>query len=229
MNRARLGQVKVVCNYGVATTGVDVPNWKCMVCCRPTKSMGLWWQMSGRIQRPFANFRDALILDHSGTSLQFGYPDEDVDWSLQVEGAQARVQDRHKAKKKDKPARRCPKCHAVCRTNQCSCGFEFPPTRHRSTQVTNGELTELARRRRNRTMNRAEKQAYWDKLLHWARHRGYKTAAASCRYREYFGVWPKDLERMPRNHQQSQMPAREFYARYVQSQREAAQYPGSYY
>ena len=213
MEKARSGEVLVMCNYGVATMGVDVPRWKCMVCCRPTKSLGLWWQMAGRVQRPSEDFQDALILDHSDNALVFGFPDEDVDWSLQDD---TKVQDRQALKKKKETVRRCPKCSSVVKTNTCSsCGYVFPPPVVKPVESTSHELVEMARSQRNRTYKRDQKQAYWNKMLNWARYRGYKTAAASCRYREFFGVWPKGLAFIPRDNHQSQMPARHFYETYV--------------
>jgi len=41
----------VLCNYGVATTGVDIPNASCAVIARPTSSLVLYSQMVGRVIR----------------------------------------------------------------------------------------------------------------------------------------------------------------------------------
>lgn len=46
------GKVQVVTNYGLFTTGTNVPEWSCGVILRPTQSPGLISQMVGRITRP---------------------------------------------------------------------------------------------------------------------------------------------------------------------------------
>ena len=54
----------VLCNYGVATTGVDVPNVSCAVIARPTQSLVLFSQMIGRAIRgpKVGGNKDALIV-----------------------------------------------------------------------------------------------------------------------------------------------------------------------
>lgn len=197
--------------------GVDVPTWKCMVCCRPTKSLGLWWQMAGRIQRPSGNYQHALILDHSDNALTFGFPDEDVEWSLQSD---QKVQEVHAKKTVDK-VRRCPRCGIVCKLDKCpGCGYEFPVRKVKSHELVAGELRELERVKRNRTFTKDQKQAYWNKLMNWARFNNFKIAAASCRYQEYFGVWPNSIDFTPRNKSESQMLARDFYDLIVRPQQD---------
>lgn len=44
----KTGAVQVICNVGVATEGVDLPNCSCVVMLRPTKSWGLFMQCCGR-------------------------------------------------------------------------------------------------------------------------------------------------------------------------------------
>jgi superfamily II DNA or RNA helicase len=219
MRRCRDRSVKVLCNYGIATMGVDVPNWKCMVCCRPTQSLGLWWQMAGRVQRPFDGYTDALVLDHSSNTDRFGYPDEDVDWSLDTK-TKVTVSKKQKAK-----VRTCKNCKAVIRqkTTTCpQCKVVLPTPMRTPVVSTKAELEAKKRNQRNRTFQRAQKQKKWDELLAWARYRGHKTAAASCRYRDYFGVWPDKagLVGTPRNYEQGQLDADTFYREYVLPEKE---------
>jgi DNA repair protein RadD len=58
------GEIKVVCNVGVLTTGID---WdvRCIILARPTKSEILFVQMTGRGLRTAKGKSDCLILDHS--------------------------------------------------------------------------------------------------------------------------------------------------------------------
>ena len=42
------GEINIICNYGVLTTGFDAPNVEAVVVARPTKSLVLYSQMIGR-------------------------------------------------------------------------------------------------------------------------------------------------------------------------------------
>jgi DNA repair protein RadD len=60
------GETKVVSNCMVLTEGWDCPPVGCPILARPTKQMGLFRQMIGRVLRPTDDKPDAVILDHSG-------------------------------------------------------------------------------------------------------------------------------------------------------------------
>jgi len=49
--KSESNSVKVICNYGVLTTGFDAPKTSCVVIARPTKSLVLYSQMVGRAIR----------------------------------------------------------------------------------------------------------------------------------------------------------------------------------
>jgi superfamily II DNA or RNA helicase len=51
IERFREGELSVLCNYGVLTTGFDVPKVRCVVVARPTASPILYEQMIGRGMR----------------------------------------------------------------------------------------------------------------------------------------------------------------------------------
>ncbi len=64
-------EIKVVANVGVLTTGFDYPALDTVVLARPTKSLGLYYQMVGRAIRPFEE-KDGWIVDLSGNYSRFG-------------------------------------------------------------------------------------------------------------------------------------------------------------
>ena len=64
-------EIKVVTNVGVLTTGFDYPALDTVVLARPTKSLGLYYQMVGRAIRPFEG-KDGWIVDLSGNYSRFG-------------------------------------------------------------------------------------------------------------------------------------------------------------
>ncbi|TPW94949.1 DEAD/DEAH box helicase [Mycolicibacterium fortuitum] len=61
----RDGQLSVLCNYGVLTTGFDAPKVRCVVVARPTASPILYEQMVGRGMRgpEFGGTNRCLIID----------------------------------------------------------------------------------------------------------------------------------------------------------------------
>lgn len=64
----RVGKIQWLTNCMVLTEGTDLPMAEVCVIARPTKSRGLFIQMVGRVLRPWAGKRDALVLDVVGVS-----------------------------------------------------------------------------------------------------------------------------------------------------------------
>lgn len=60
----RNGKFQVLCNCGLWTEGLDVPEIACIHLARPTRSDGLYIQMVGRGLRPVPGKDDCLILDY---------------------------------------------------------------------------------------------------------------------------------------------------------------------
>lgn len=59
------GRTQVLCNVGLYTEGLDVPQASCIHQVRPTRSDGLYTQMVGRALRTYPGKVDALILDYA--------------------------------------------------------------------------------------------------------------------------------------------------------------------
>jgi superfamily II DNA or RNA helicase len=80
--RLASGEVELVTNCMVLTEGWDMPEVGCCILARPTKKMGLYRQMIGRVLRPAPNKADAIILDHSGAVFKHGFAEDYVEWTL---------------------------------------------------------------------------------------------------------------------------------------------------
>ena len=224
MERVRDGSVLVLCNYGVAHTGVDVPRWKYMICARPTKSFALWRQMAGRIQRPFENYSDCIIQDHSDNAHRHGYPDEDVEWSLD-EGVKVtdlpRTQRNKPPHDKGADPFECPNCGTPYKGSSCPhCGRVTTFASGKDKEMKKGDLKQLERKKVNRMATRAEKQKFWDEqCLGWAIGTNRKVGAAAHRYKNQFGVWPPSfIQDVPRS-SQWKMNAKDFYRDVVAPER----------
>jgi len=64
----RADSVQILANCMVLTEGFDEPAADCLVLARPTRSLGLYIQMAGRVLRPYPGKSDALILDVVGAT-----------------------------------------------------------------------------------------------------------------------------------------------------------------
>jgi superfamily II DNA or RNA helicase len=64
LNRFRSGELSVLCNMGLWTEGLDLPELSCVHMVRPTQSDGLYTQCVGRALRIVPGKEDALILDY---------------------------------------------------------------------------------------------------------------------------------------------------------------------
>ena len=80
--RLASGETEVVSNCMVLTEGWDMPEVACCILARPTKKMGLYRQMVGRILRPAENKQNAIVLDHAGTVFRHGFVEDRVEWTL---------------------------------------------------------------------------------------------------------------------------------------------------
>ena len=189
--RFHAGGVKVVCNVGCLTTGVD---WdvRCIILARPTKSEILFVQMIGRGLRTADTKHDCLILDHSDTHLRLGFV-TDIDHQHLDDGRE------RKNSKREKHAplpRECPHCSYLkpAKVLVCpACGFK--PERQAAVDAVDGELVEV--RGAKKAFSQAEKQSWYSQLLQIGRERGYKAGWVANQYREKFGVWPRGVCEMP--------------------------------
>jgi DNA repair protein RadD len=68
----KAGDIPVVCNVGVLTTGFDYPELETVIIARPTMSLGLYYQMIGRSIRPHAKKECARVVDLCGNFQTFG-------------------------------------------------------------------------------------------------------------------------------------------------------------
>lgn len=181
------GDVKIICNVGVLTTGFDA-DVRCIILARPTKSEILYTQMIGRGLRTADGKDHCLVLDHSDTTLRLGFV-TDISHSQLDDGSARRA-----AKEKAKPApKECPACSFLRppKVKACpACGFVAKPKCE--VEVEDGELLELTRDKKSRVLEitMAEKQKFYSELVAHAMLRGYNKGWASHAYRDKYKVWP---------------------------------------
>lgn len=194
----RAGAIKVVCNVGVLTTGVD---WdvRCLILARPTKSEMLYVQTIGRALRPAPGKDHALILDHSDTTLRLGFV-TDIDHDALDDGKPKAKSEGGRDKAPPLP-KECPACAFLkpARMFICpACGHK--PEARSDIEAVDGELVELGAKRAKVAkgeVDAATKQRWYSGLLGICDERGYQRGWAANKYREKFGVWPRGLADCP--------------------------------
>jgi superfamily II DNA or RNA helicase len=184
--RFAAGEIKVVCNVGVLTTGVD---WdvRCIILARPTKSEILYTQIIGRGLRTASGKEDCLILDHSDTTLRLGFV-TDIHHDTLHDGASGSASQREAIQSKPKE---CPQCHYVRapKVRLCpSCGYV--PEVASKVEMVDGELSDLSEARKREKASMAEKIAFIGQLKAYALVNGKSDGWVSHKFREKFHVWP---------------------------------------
>lgn len=189
------GRIKVVCNVGTLTTGVD---WdvRCLILARPTKSEMLYTQIIGRALRTADGKDDALVLDHSNTTLELGFV-TDIHHDTLDRGRMAESRSREKKAKEALPK----ECTAEGCTylkpagvHKCpACGFE---PRHRADiETAQGELLQVAGAKVR--ADKATKQKFWSGLLWYCDTYGKPHKWALALYKKRFDVWPRGVRDIP--------------------------------
>ena len=191
--RLASGETELVTNCMVLTEGWDMPEVGCAILARPTRKMGLFRQMIGRVLRPADGKVDAVILDHSGAVFAHGLPEDPVEWTLDPERRAASPA--HSARLTHKAAKliECSQCSALRLAGQpCPhCGF-LPRRPPRDVFVADGELGLVdASRRARPAPNDPELRRRWHSMFaHIAGEHGYKPGWVAHKYKEKFGEFP---------------------------------------
>jgi len=222
LRRFSAGDIQVVSNYNCLTEGWDSPQCSCLILCKPTKKLGPYRQMVGRILRPYSGKVDALILDHAGAVHRHGWPTDDIDWTLEPD---VNVQKVYEAKRKvritsdtSKEPITCRQCHAVRQGGPVcpACGFTAK-RKGKGVDMATGELSEVDRQHnlayiRKKDAERAmPKDKYWDQCVGICIQKNWPIKRACGMYKERYGVWPRGFKNLPKGKDEYQMPARDWY------------------
>lgn len=183
------GEIKIVCNVGCLTKGVD---WAigCIILARPTQSEMLYVQMVGRGLRVNDGIPDCIILDHADNTLRMGFV-TDVD-AQPRELCKLKRGEKAKAQKKVAQPKECPSCHYLKapKVRECpACGFVAE--KQSAIEEADGELVEVSKGKAK--ASRDEKQSWFSQLHAIKQERGYSDGWVSNIFRKKFGVWPRGL------------------------------------
>lgn len=192
--RLASGEIELVTNCMVLTEGWDLPEVGCCILARPTRKMGLYRQMIGRVLRPAPNKADAIVLDHSGTVFRHGFAEDHVEWTLDPD--RRAESPSHQAREQYGSESRlleCTNCGAIREGGKACfhCGF-LPQRPPRNVAIGDGELGLVEGGRRVKTdTDDPIVRAQWLGMFTWiARERNFKPGWIAHQYREKFGTWP---------------------------------------
>jgi DNA repair protein RadD len=171
----RSGRLQVLTSCDLVSEGFDLPAIEVGISLRPTQSLVVYMQQTGRILRPFPGKSVATLFDHAGNVHRFGLPTEVRTWSLS--GADARPN----STKRLPSVRVCSGCWAAnpARTVVClGCGTRFA-SQPRTVVEADGTLEEytaptaeqLAAKRLRQEQGR---QDSYEKLVAYGKMKGYK-------------------------------------------------------
>ena len=191
--RLASGEIEVVTNCMVLTEGWDMPEVGCCILARPTKKMGLYRQMIGRVLRPAEGKPDAIVLDHSGAVFRHGFVEDPVEWTLDPDRRAASPVHQQRC---EQPARACsnarnaaPSASPARRAfiaDSCHSG-----RRARCQSATANSASSIDARRAKGNVYSPAERARWHAMLTWiASERDYKPGWAAHKYKEKFGTWP---------------------------------------
>jgi DNA repair protein RadD len=191
--RLASGEIELITNCMVLCEGFDCPPISCCILARPTKKMGLYRQMIGRVLRPAAGKPNAVILDHSGAVFRHGFAEDRVTWTLDPDRHAESPQHQQRCTEHGSRLLECSQCGAVRVAGEaCSyCGF-LPQRPPRAINFADGDLglVDCNRRAKADLTDPETRRRWWAMLTHIRSERGWSPKYPAVAFKEKFGVWP---------------------------------------
>ena len=186
----REGITKVLSCSKLLGVGYDDPGVEILIDCYKTKSALNFVQRAGRIWRICEGKEKATYLDHSGNLLVHGYPEDIVPTHL--DDGEKRYQEKTLLKKDTELLEHvCPECTSLFKGRRCDCGYVLPG----DAKILKDDGTELVLADGETLVQM--KQRWFSELLEYAHDKGYNLGWVSHKYRQKFGVWPRNIDRVP--------------------------------
>ncbi len=192
--RLASGETEVITNCMVLTEGWDMPEVSCVILARPTKKMGLYRQMVGRVLRPADGKVNAIVIDHSGAVFRHGFVEDRVEWVLDPEKRSVSPVHAHRLE--------LGYCSRLLECSQCGsmrvagercrhCGF-LPQRPPQAVVFRDGDLALVDRQRRTAEAisDPGERVRWHAELLYIARERGRKPGWVGHAFKAKFGTFP---------------------------------------
>jgi superfamily II DNA or RNA helicase len=202
LQRLASGETEVVTNVAVLTEGVDIPSVACIVLARPTRSLSLFRQMSGRGLRPATGKENLILLDHAGAVYRHGLLEDPIAWSLDVDKRADNPTHANRNKSIFSKLLECRQCGALRQGGEaCAhCGFR-PKRRPEAVVFVDGELAQVKNgKAKAEPPSRKDRQHFYQQLITLRLLRNeerinkgkapLKPAWAAAKFKDRFGAWP---------------------------------------
>jgi DNA repair protein RadD len=200
--RLASGETTLISNCQVLGEGWDLPAVSGIILARPTKKMGLYRQMIGRVLRPAEGKLNAVVLDHSGAVFRHGFVEDRVEWQLDPEKhSESPTHVRRLAAGHSSRLLECSQCETMRVAGEpCpNCGF-LPQRPPQAIVFKDGDLALVDRKNRKpaTAFDPHERMRWYGMLAYVCRQRGHKFPHwARHKYREKFGGWPAVWDVVP--------------------------------
>jgi DNA repair protein RadD len=186
------GSIDIVTNCMVLTEGWDMPDIGCCVLARPTRKMGLYRQMMGRVLRPAPGKDDAIVIDHSGAVHRHGFVEDRVEWTLSPDKHATNPTHTHSHGEHGSRLVECSKCGALrvggeaCR----HCGFKPAPP-PKKVEFIDADLAIVARDgTASSYFTPDQRKEFFAQLRAIAQLRGYRDGWTAYKFKDRFGAFP---------------------------------------
>jgi superfamily II DNA or RNA helicase len=221
--RLETGAIEIVVNCQVLTEGFDLPDLGCCILARPTKRMGLYKQMIGRVLRPAPGKAYAIILDHAGACFRHGMPADHVDWTLDPEKVATAPAHMARQQRPGGGLVECSQCSGLRLGGQaCPCCGFMPARRSEYVPVRAGDLGLVKGGKASAPVYDRDE---WHAMLTWiAEENGYSHGWIGHKFKSKFGTWPPWRSGTPRRpSEEVRAWVRHEQIRFAKSQRRAGQ------
>jgi superfamily II DNA or RNA helicase len=187
--RVASGETIGLCNVGIVSVGIDIPNLEVVILARPTKLICVYLQCCGRATRKSPGKEFGIIIDHAGIIERLGFASDDFEWSL--DGKES-IEERMKKKKEEKKEPR---------EIVCVCGYVFKSARAcpkcgmqlvkagQPVPYYEAELKEITVKKEK--YSEAYKQDFFEQMIGYARRNSKSDYWAINQYESRFKETPK--------------------------------------
>ena len=192
LDRFARRETRILSNVGLLAEGWDCPATEVMILARPTRSLIRFIQMVGRVLRIADGKKQALLLDHSGSTKRLGHPCDDLP--LELDDGNPKKSGADKRERTEPLPKACPSCHYMkpAKVHACpACGFA--PERQSDVLVVDGELVKMDRKK---PIKRETGQWIYSQFLGYAESKGYKSGWAFHKYFEFTGKEARGLRQV---------------------------------
>ncbi|MCR4661667.1 MAG: DEAD/DEAH box helicase family protein [Clostridia bacterium] len=172
MQDYRNGKYQILCNVGLISEGITLPECECCLLLRPTQSESLYIQQSCRCLTPAKNKR-AVIIDYVGNCYTHGMPTEKRIYTLDDSGPRIR----NSSREPEVLCRECSNCLRVYRGTDPICPYCGANNGRTRQQIKMDKKAELERIEKIERINRAKEQGMaksYEELVQIGIKRGMK-------------------------------------------------------